>query len=64
MNIFEDDKISGFILKDILRSNFNIIDITKELMEKNQENHSIHDSKVLQIFTQTVEEEEEKETEE
>lgn len=61
VNIIKDEAITGFILKDIMKTSFNFTDIEKNLKEKMSEQNSIHDSKVLQIFTQKEEEEKKKE---
>ena len=61
VNLIEAEQITGFILRDILRTCFNFTQIEKALNEKMSEQNSIHDSKVLQIFTANEKVEKEKE---
>ena len=60
-HLIQNETITGFILKDILKTCFNFSEIEKVLKEKMSEQNSIHDSKVLQLFTQTEKKEEKKE---
>jgi len=60
----EDKLISGFVLKDIMKTNFSMDQIKKTLKEKQEEIKSVDEQKAMSIFFLKNEEEEKKETDE
>lgn len=64
VKVVEDNVLTGFILKDIMKTNFSLDQIKKAIREKQEELNSVDDHRAMSIFLMKEVEEEEEETEE